>query len=100
MSNIVRVLRNGNITQGYWVVGDDSYTVEGCLIKPFRIFLNPLTDSYNLYHSSQRMHMEQAFGMLVEKWRKLKSPLMFSLSANSQTVICAVKLHKFFYRVF
>lgn len=96
MPKIGRFLRSSVIPTGYWVTGDETYTIEGCLMTPFRkSFLTTYTDSYNFYHSSQPVHIEQAFGMHVSKCRMLKSPLMFSLSANSQTVICAAKLHNF-----
>lgn len=64
-------------------------------MTPFRKSLTPYTDSYNFFQSFQRVHVEQALGMLVAKWRILKSPLMFSPRKNSQTLICATKLHNF-----
>lgn len=51
-------------------------------------------DSFNFYHSSQRMHVEQSFGMLVAKWRILLN-LNFSVEVDTKLVCLAMKLHNF-----
>lgn len=46
MSNKGHFCTSGNILQCYWVAGYDAYSVEGCLMTPFRkSILNLQTDS-------------------------------------------------------
>ena len=41
------------------------------------------------------MHVEQAFGQLVGRWRILKSPLGFRMETCTQVIVAAILLHNF-----
>jgi len=52
-------------------------------------------DSFNFYHSSLRMHIEQAFGVFVARSGILWKPLCFDLHRSARVVDVAIKLHNY-----
>lgn len=83
MSSIGRFIQNGKIPRGYGDPGDDVYSIDVCLMTPFRkAFLSAYPNSYNVHCSSLIVHIQQIFGMLV-KLKVFKSRLMFPLIKNS-----------------
>lgn len=52
-------------------------------------------DAFNFDLSSLRMHIKQAFGVLVSRWGILWRPLKFNLDTNVKIIEAAVKLHNF-----
>jgi hypothetical protein len=86
---------------GFWISGDAAYACRNGLITPRTAGqllddeFGVSRDSFNFYHSSLRMHVKQAFGMLVQRlgilWRKLK----FSLPANVLVISACFRLHNF-----
>jgi DDE superfamily endonuclease len=86
---------------GYWIAGDGAYPCRNGIITPWTAAqllddeFGVSRDAFNFYHSSLRMHVEQAFGMLVQRfdipWRKL----MFSLPANVLVLSSCLCLHNF-----
>jgi DDE superfamily endonuclease len=73
---------------GYWIAGDAAYPCRNGIITPWTAGqllddeFGVSRDAFNFYHSSLRMHVEQAFGMLVQRFVILWRKLMFSLPAN------------------
>lgn len=65
------------------------------LITPFpAASATDAEDEFNYYHFSLRMHVAQAFGMLVGKWRIL-GELSFSLQTNARLIVLSMKLRNF-----
>lgn len=96
MSNIGKFLDEGNLPIGYWIAGDEAYCCSENLLTPFKqSFTIPYTDSFNFFQSSHRIHVEQAFGMWVNKWRILKKPLAYSLVRTTKIIIACAILHNF-----
>ena len=96
MSHIGRYIDAQSIPFGYWIAADDAYMVCDNLVTPFRkSMLNKYTESFNFFQSSHRMHVEQAFGQLVSRWRILKRPLAFRMETCTQVIMAAVLLHNF-----
>ena len=52
-------------------------------------------DNYNFEHSSNRMHIECAFGMLVNKWAMLWHPLDVKFSRRVPLINACFHLHNF-----
>jgi len=52
-------------------------------------------DAFNFYQSSHRMHIEQAFAIMMARWEILWRPLRFSLSQNIRVSKLAMCLHNF-----
>jgi hypothetical protein len=63
------------LPDGYFAVGDNAYTLSITLLIPYsgKDEQNASKDAFNFFLSQLRIHIEQAFGLLVSKWRFLKS---------------------------
>jgi hypothetical protein len=53
------------------------------------------SDAFNFFHSSLRMHVEQAFGILVQRFVILWQKLTFSLPACILVLSACFRLHNF-----
>jgi hypothetical protein len=69
MSSLSRLLRSQNgLPSGYWVAADDAYICGERIITPWPgRNLSKGKDAFNYWQSSARIHIEQAFGMLVTR---------------------------------
>ena len=95
ISSLVEYLKAGLLHYAFWIAGDEAYICTEYLIKPFPASKATYwQDSFNIWHSSLRMHSEQAFGMLMAKWRMLRD-LSFTVETNIHIVLIAMKLHNF-----
>ena len=101
VSALGRYLREGKLKGPFWIAADEAYICTMFLLTPFaksqldRSVLSKYKDSYNYFHSSLRMHVEQAFGMFVARFGILWRPLRFSLRTNTRTVLDAMLIHNF-----
>ena len=89
---------NGDLPFGYWYTGDEAYVCTDSMLTPIPSSRAPLgspEDAFNFYFSSLRTHIEQAFGVLVSRWRILWRPLRFSIRTNVRIIEGAIKLHNF-----
>ena len=95
VSNIGEYIRNGVSPLGFWIGGDDAYKPFGRLLKPIcRLVVNAVQDAFNYFQSSHRVHVEQAFGFLKNKWGILW-PLKFNLARANLTIEVAMKLQNY-----
>ena len=81
--------------EGRFMFGDAAYPLRSWLITPFSRCSNPAHDNFNLHFSRGRQVIERAFGMMVRKWKKLKTALCCSDSANMNIVKACLRLHNF-----
>ena len=89
-------VEEGLLGEYFWVVGDEAYPVSEYIIVPFpSSTLTEKEDDFNFYSSSSRIHIEQAFGILVAKWRILRDRLDFSLQHCTSIMSVCMKLHNF-----
>ena len=80
----------------FYIVGDEAYTLLNYLITPCsRSNADVEQDNFNLFQSLMRMHIEQAFGMLVARWRILRSGLQYSVWISTKIICLLMKLHNF-----
>jgi hypothetical protein len=63
------------------MAADNAYTLSDTVLIPYCGVdkLDPSKDVFNFYLSQLHILIEQAFGMLVSKWRKFKKPLEVKL---------------------
>lgn len=95
VSSLGDYLEQGSLDARFWIAGDEAYVCTNSLITPVPASqANDFEDAFNFYHSSLRMHIEQAFGMLVAKWRILRF-LNFSVNDSAEIIGLAMKLHNF-----
>ena len=60
----------------FWVAGDKAYPVSEYIIVPFpSSTLSEEESNFTFFLSSLRIHIEQAFGMLMARWRILRNGL-------------------------
>ena len=84
----------------FHLLGDSAYSLSEYLITPYTDGVrnqggDRYKESFNKEHSSHRMVVEQAFGILVRKWGILWQPLTFNLPKCISVVKCCVKLHNY-----
>jgi hypothetical protein len=94
-------LRREPLPTGFWIAGDAAYPCRKGIITPWTAGqllhdeFGVSRDAFNFHHSSLRMHVEQAFGMLVQRFGILWKKLMFSLPASLLVLSSCFRLHNF-----
>jgi len=85
------------IPRGFYLVGDAAYTLSSTLLIPFSGAdkRNRHNDVFNFHLSQLRIKIEQAFGLLVNKWRVFKKPIELSLKRVPSLIECCMRLHNF-----
>jgi hypothetical protein len=89
-----------NITQvipkGMHLVGDAGYTLTSTMMIPYNITeeMSREEKRFNYLHSSTRICVERAFGLLKGRWRIFKRPLNMKTPASvGRTIIACMVLH-------
>ena len=98
MSNLNQFLRSGQLPKEVWGVADEAFINTESLLVPIpvdTIDFGTYEDAYNFFISSFRIHVEQAFGMLVARWNILRAGLRYSLAQTFHTVKAMLLLHNF-----
>ena len=98
VSNLRAFLESGRLPKEVWGAGDEAFVCTEVLIVPIPASLvdpNSAEDAFNFFLSSFRVHVEQAFGMLVARWNLLRSGLRYSLRNTFVTVQAMLLLHNF-----
>ena len=73
-----------------FIIGDAGYTASRNMLVPRSgQRLSPMFESYNFKHSSTRMCVERAFGILKGVWRVLKTPMIHVHLQNIPSFIVA-----------
>jgi DDE superfamily endonuclease len=94
-------LRREPLPAGFWIAGDAAYPCRNGIITPWTAGqllhdeFGASRDAFNFFHSSLRMHVEQAFGMLVQRFGILWRKLMFSLPLSTLILSACFRLHNF-----
>jgi hypothetical protein len=94
-------LRREPLPLGFWIAGDAAYPCRHGVITPWTAGqllhdnLGVSRDAFNFYHSSLRMHVEQAFGMLVQRFGILWRKLTFSSPKSTLMLSACFRLHNF-----
>ena len=79
----------------FCIAGDEAYVCSNHLLAPIPGSLaTDAEDAFHFYHSSLRMHVEQAFGIFVKKFKILKR-LEFPVADYATVIVLKMKLHNF-----
>jgi DDE superfamily endonuclease len=98
MSSLSRLLSvtSGGLPAGYWIAADEAYVCSDRVMTPWPgRRLSVSQDAFNYWLSSARIHVEQAFGILVARWGILWRPLRVPIDKSGQIILACVKLHNF-----
>jgi hypothetical protein len=101
-SSIGEKLYTHGLPFGYWVAGDAAYVCCESLLVPFSaVQLRDVEeglwrDSFNVFQSSLRVHVEPAFGIFVNRFGILWRPLEFDLPRGSWIISACALLHNYF----
>lgn len=80
----------------YWIAGDEAYACSASLLTPWPgRNVSVERDAFNFYLSSHRIHIEQAFGILVARWGILWRPLLVDYKKVPHLTMTLVRLHNF-----
>ena len=87
----------GFLAEGLALYGDNAYVNTPYMVVPFKSVGSGPKDAFNFYHSSLRINIECAFGMLVHRWGMLRKPIAQNIAIKHATslVMCLCKLHNF-----
>jgi len=86
-----------NLPLGVYLVGDNAYIPTETMLTPYSAAdgMTLSKDSFNFFVSQLRIKIEQAFGLMVTKWRILKKPLEVGLKNVPLVVHTIMRLHNF-----
>jgi hypothetical protein len=86
-----------NLPFGFYLVADNAYTLSNTLLIPYsgQDRVDSSKDAFNFYLSQLRIRIEQAFRLLVSKWRIFKKPLEVKLFRVFHIVQACAQLHNF-----
>jgi DDE superfamily endonuclease len=100
-SRLGRALQSKASLGIYWIAGDAASDCGSGLVVPWSKgqLLDEkdglFRDSFNYFHSSLRIHVEQAFGMLVSRFGVLWKPIRFDITRVAQIVSSCMRLHNY-----
>ena len=97
-SDIHRKLETeGFLAKGLALFGDSAYVNTPFMATPYKGVQSGAKDAYNYYHSSLRINIECAFGMLVHRWGVLRKaiPMNITTKKTAQAVRALCILHNF-----
>ena len=79
-------------------MADNARTLSATLLIPYsgNDKRYPAKDVFNFYLSFFQIKIEQAFGMMVNKWHAFKKPSKLELSFIPSVVECCMRLHNFY----
>jgi len=81
----------------YVLVADEAYSLAPYLMRPYprRSHLDLRKKVYNYRLSRARRIIENAFGILVARWRIFRRPINISVSKANNIVLATICLHNF-----
>ena len=87
----------GFLRPGLALYGDNAYCNCSYMMVPFKGSVSGSQDAYNFFHSSCRINIECAFGMLVHRFGILRKPMPMNINVPrvSALVTSLCRLHNF-----
>ncbi|MGH7974145.1 MAG: transposase family protein [bacterium] len=94
LSPLFRLLDNVGLPAGFWIAGDEAFVCSEYMLTPFSgRRLGRKKDTFNYYHSNCRIHVEQAFGILVRRWGVFWRRMEVHMKYWPLIIMCCIKLH-------
>jgi DDE superfamily endonuclease len=99
LSKLGIALEHGGLPDGYWIAADAAYECSNCIISPCseQQIKDPengvARDALNYYQSSSRVHVEQAFGILVSRFGILWRILRFKRARAPRILAVCTRIH-------
>jgi len=89
--------RDGFLAAGLCLYDNNAYVNMPYMVVPFKGVRDGAKDAFNYFHSSLRINIECAFGMLVHHWGLLRKaiPMNITVKKTCSLVMCLCKLHNF-----
>lgn len=83
--------------QNQHLLGDKIYPIKEWLLPPFKDYGNMTRSQimYNKIHSKTRVKIENSFGLLKGRWRRLKHITVYKIAKASNIVMACCALHNF-----
>ncbi|XP_045106165.1 putative nuclease HARBI1 [Portunus trituberculatus] len=96
-SPLYDILERGSIDENHHLLGDSAYGLAMYMMVPFRHYghLSAEQTNYNVRHSSARVAIERAFGLLKSKFRRLQYLEMRLIEKIPSVILSACILHNF-----
>lgn len=90
-------LDGGALPDKFHLLGDSAYPFKPYLLVPYRDngHLDAMQKTYNYKHSSTRVDVERAIGLLKGKWGRLRMLDMTSIKDVPYVILFACMLHNF-----
>ena len=100
ISELANKLRNNEMTEVFWIAGDAAYVYGSGLLTPWSKSVlagddGMYADSFNFYHSSHRIRVEQAFGVFLQRWGLFWRPIQYRIREVGVIISAAMRLHNF-----
>ena len=93
-SAVGRQVAEGLLPEGFWIAADEAYASGKSVLTPWSgRKLTAEKDSFNFHLSSSRIHIEQAFGLLVARWGVLWRAIDLDYRFVPRLVMALLKLH-------
>ncbi|XP_045106663.1 putative nuclease HARBI1 [Portunus trituberculatus] len=94
-SPLYTLLENGNFPEDYHLLGDSAYTLQPYMLVSYRDngHLLPWQVNFNHIHSTSRVIMERAFGLLKSKFRRLQKLEMIDVERIPLVIAGACVMH-------
>jgi hypothetical protein len=93
---LLELLENGLLPTGSFLVGDDAFPLKSYLMNSYKNYNRPLTQEeiiFNYRLSRARRIIENAFGILVSRFRFLDRKLAVKLGTVNKLVSAACALY-------
>lgn len=96
-SPLYHILKDGNVHEENHILGDSAYALAPFMMVPFRDngHLTEEQVNFNMRHSSTRVVIERAFGLLKSKFRRLQYLEMRLVNKIPLVILSACILHNF-----
>lgn len=94
--NYSALLPGSNVGTHHYLVGDEAFGISPRMMRPFPVkVLNCSRRIFNYRLSRARRIVENAFGILAERWRVLKTTIPLITTNVDRIVVATVVLHNF-----
>ena len=92
-----QLTEGSGLLNGYCLYGDNAYVNESYMSVPYPNTSSGPRDAYNYYQSQVQINIECAFGVLMNRWCLLKSPLSARIPIKRINALmsCLCKIHNF-----